>query len=367
MLSTSSPSDPFSMLSSFLQRHRHQPSRTPVVPRLIDPPPSVEKRQEKEKAWLASISSKTKNKVKESFSVSGSNSTSTSNAILVDNKRSRQRGVEFIKQPTSTSQTSRSDHSTAASDVGLLSPDDCLRVHPLHRGHGSARHTRTSTDTSAASAVSSISHLSENSIRPRPASVWTADDSSSRIHLGLPLLRQLSRSRSSRKKRSDVEQSRAVNGSISSRPDVMVRAKVPSTGDIVSSPAVSYASGGEGSTQIRPSILKSRHVEAQPSPLARRLQELEEANRNGLLNDEEYRQLKAAAFEGHLASPDGLSIPDRLGTDGESHTTVSDNPSSAPYTGSLLRLPRLQNGEGDTRSKRDDFSRTIRLARGRTR
>ena len=259
------------MISSFFGRNRAQ---LPLPP--LDPPPSSEKRLEKKKAWLASVS-----------------------------KSSGKRNAPSPKYGSAVENVVKPSHSQPVSN-GLLSPE---------RRPG--RHSRQSTGGSTKSSSASDSQV--------------ASTSTSRSGVGL--LRFGSSSKIGKGKQ---PASRAQD-SLSPISSNFVHIPLPS-------PSSHLLQAGPGfpfdPSHAAPAASSSDTSDDQTKTLSRRLGELESANQNGLLTDEEYRALKRNLFERTVNDQhDRPAMP----TAEEWRAQKADP--SADRTGQLLGLSRLKAPE----------------------
>lgn len=349
------------MLGGLFARHRGSSSHAaPPPPKLVEPPllPSLEKRQEKERKWMESISNKGKRTAQSSHP-----------PLPVP--------VEYIRKDQ------QPGPSTTPTSTGLL---DRWTTSPHKRGSTAGSH-----------ALHAPSHTTADENRSLRT---TRSTSALASRLGGTLKSTIA---SSGRKSKERDRHRQQSGTSSLLIDHAAAPRTHPT--LLRTPPLLQLGGGEdpsfvhvpqlspSSTLLVPSLPHPRTQHSldrnipsapltsslttpdasQPTPhprashidtaksLATRLQELEHANNVGLLNDEEYRVLRQNLFQksvgerklGNMPTP----MPSSLAEGGLSLTPLSV-PSGPPgngvqRTGTLLGLPRLNMAEGDTRGEHD--------------
>lgn len=357
-----------SMLGGLFTRNR-QTAEVPPPPKVVEPPliPSPQKRLEKERRWLESISSRR----------GGASGPASSHPPLPA-------PVEYIKkaeQPPSELQP-QSKH-------GLLD-----RWSTYHKRGTTAGSTTTSNADTPDAAISSRSLRSTRSTSALATKIGTLKST-----IGGRRSRERERQASSSSTISDCPATAAPAYSHSPRTppllqlggggdDAAAFVYVPhfSPSSALLAPPISSSFASSSNYALSRSATRSQHGSAfSPSPaptshstsshsqlstqhrtstlettktLAARLQELEHANNVGLLNDDEYRVLRQNLFQ------KSVSVDDRVNTSRPSlppsfvqeaahpGTRLQSLPPpnmNVQRTGTLLGLPRLNMDESDSR------------------
>ena len=264
------------MIASFFGRNRTQ---LPLPP--LDPPPSSEKRLEKEKAWLASVSKSTGKRDKPSPS-------SSKYGSPLEN---------VVKSPEQNN--------------GLLSPE---------RKSGYGARSRQSTGGSTKSSTSGSP---------------VASTSSSRLGLGGLFSGGNSNHSSSRLDKGKQAALQEAPSPLSSN-FVHIPLQSPSSHLAQAGPAFPFNASPASCSSSTPTLGSNATTDDKTKTLALRLEELEIANRNGLLTDEEYRVLKRNLFE---RTVNGRHEPPPMPSVEEWKGRRLEVPSEK--TGQLLQLSRL--------------------------
>ena len=304
-----------------------------MVPLISEPPPPASKRQEKEKAWLASISSL-------SLASSAGTSGGRNRAIYPP-------AVEHIGTSRGSASSGKDDGSSSKNGSGHLSAQSSRRGRQ-HSSEGSSSGAGGRDKGSIRSGFASLrlpgrdgdsgkrgddaqrtperhSQAERHLLPPRQTEGYSrtshaASPSASYVDVGLPSPRSLLQ----------VAPRRSASEAAASIEPV---------------PHVSTTDGYFLAVEATPSSLL-KHGEH--SSLAARLRELEEANQAGLLNDDEYRLLKENVFKTAVGGAgDTLAVAGRAGQTSQDIQPPDGigrfdrREEGVERTGMLLQLPRL--------------------------
>lgn len=360
-----------SMLGGLFTRHR-QAGPPPAPPRVIEPPsiPSLEKRQEKERKWIESISHRSKSGSKSSshpplpapveFIAVKKESNDTAGLLNGWSKASHKRG-NTSNTPSTPTDDHRSLRTTRSASALASKLGDSLKStigRSSRKSKESSNRERQSSNSSSLLSDCTAIPPSTTTAIPRTPPLLQLDggEHAAATFVHVP---QLSPSSALLIPPSRNNPTHSTLSYFDSSPLPSVSSRIPASSSYASHPALSPASTLKTPSAAVPQSRIST-LETTKS-LAVRLQELEHANNVGLLNDEEYRVLRQNLFEKSVGGADSRLQESHSSIAPAASTSTLSRPISFIHqnagvsigarTGTLLGLPRLNMAESDTRGE----------------
>lgn len=358
------------MLGGLFTRHRQ--AGPPPPPRVLEPPsiPSLEKRQEKERKWIESISYRSKSGTKPSshhslpapveFIAVKKESNDTAGLLEGWSKAPHKRGStsNTTNTPTGDYRSLRTTRSASAlaSKLGDSLKSTIGRSSRKSK-ESSKRERQSSSSSSLLSDCTAIPPSTATAIPRTPPLLQLDGDGGEHAAATFVHVPQLSPSSALLIPSARNNPTHSTLSYYNSSLHSPASSRIPGSGLYASHTVVSPASTLRTPSTATPQSRIS-HLETTKS-LAARLQELEHANNVGLLDDEEYRVLRQNLFEKSVGGTDSRPQGSHGGIASVASGSVSSRPisvihpdaglSSGARTGTLLGLPRLNMAESDTR------------------